>query len=393
MMALTARWLTPSQYQSFVTWWAVATFFGTGFFVFETYTSRLVVKELAERRDPKVIVGLMTGRAWLAVALVSVGILAANSWLAHRLFEGNIAATLLLIPFLAIAMLQCVQRGVATGHRYFIMNASQFATDGSLRVLFIAGAYLAIRPSVAIFAAATCASAACSVVVANGIFPTWRARPTLHSRGESWRPLGFLLLSLTCVLLINNGAIIWLSGTHSVSPLTLGAFAGVMTLSQIPTQLSSAVTSPALSHLAYAIDLGDGPGFRQLHRRVVALTLVAGVLFVAVFGLFGHDFLSLYLGSRFTLARGYMILLAFSSALMLLAMVEQAVLSSRRNWSTAAVMWTFGSAAFGVCLVLPLRTITRATLAPNVAVAIALVGMWIVNRRTASREKATMPSS
>ena len=380
MMATTARWLVATQYQSFVTWWAVATFLGAGFFVFETYVSRLVVSEVADGRDPRRVLAVMAGRAWMTVVVISVAILASQAWIASTLFRGNVAAALLLIPFIVFAMLQSLQRGVATGQRMFLVNASQFATDGLGRMAFVTGAHLWAGSSVTHFALAACASAALSLVVAHRVFPHWLVPPVL--RGEvSWRPLGYLVLSLTCILLINNGAIIWLSATHSVSAVTLGAFAGAITLSQIPTQLSSSITSPALSHLSYALERGDRHGYLRLRRLIMTVTSLAGAAFVLVFGWYGHDLLSLYLGASFRLGRGFMFALALASALMLLALSEQATLGAHQKWYAAALPWTLGSLAFGLSLLAPYSTIVRATLATDVSVSVAWSGMFVANAR------------
>ena len=386
MMGLTARWLSPKDYQGFVTWWAVATFFGAGFGVFETYIARLVVRDLALATSPRPVIAVITARAWLAVALVALVAVALRSSLAHSLFQGSLSAAALLPIFVAIGMFQCVQRGIATGHRRFIMNGAQFATDGILRAVFVVGAHDFLSSTLATYAAAACLSAACSVVVSFVILPETRVLPRFRGALVSWRPLGHLLISVASVMLINNGTVVWLSATHSVPAVTLGAFAGVMALSQIPTQLSSAVASPTLSHLAHALDTGDHHLFRQLRRRVILATFWLGAIFVVGFALLGHDILAIYLGSRFTLQRTYMVLLATGSAVMLLAMVEQAVLNSRNKWHNVALAWALAIAGFVVTLVLPLSTVLRASLAPFISVSIAFLGMFILSNHSVTDE-------
>lgn len=189
------------------------------------------------------------------------------------------------------------------------------------------------------------------------------------------------MIGATSVLFINNGAIVWLSGTHSASAITLGAFAGVMTLSQVPTQLSSAVGSPALSHLAHALEVGNVKEFNRLHRRIVLASSWFGALCIALFVVLGQEILSIYLGSQFMLPRADMALLAIASSLMLLTMVEQAVLGARREWGAVGKVWSVSAAVFVVTLFLPLGTLARAVIAPGVSVAFALVGMLIFEIR------------
>ena len=387
-MAFTARSLDPVQYQAFVTWWALATFFGAAFTVFEIYLSRLVVKVLSDGLNPKDVIAVISGRAWLAAIGLSCLILLLAPRIERGLFHGNVAATWLLPVFIFLAMLQCVQRGAATGYRRFGMNAGQFMTDGILRATFVTVVILSGTSSMAMFAAATCLSAACSFVVANRIFPNSWTWPTLRRSHVPWRPLWFLLIGVLSIVLINNGAVIWLSASHSVPAATLGAFAGVMTLSQIPTQLSSAVASPALSHLAYAVDVGRVDEFHRLRRRVALVTTLFGAAFTALFVLLGPEILQIYLGSRFKLARVDMAPLAAASSLMLLTLVEQSVLGARRRWGTVGLMWSVGAVAFAVTLLLPVSTLLRAVLVPGVSVAFAFAGMLIVELWTSRSSEA-----
>ena len=77
-----------------------------------------------------------------------------------------------------------------------------------------------------------------------------------------------------------------------------------------------------------------------------------------------------------------MVLLAASSAVMLLAMVEQAVLNSRSRWRIVALTWALATAGFIVTISLPVSTVLRASLAPLVSVVIAFVGMTVLNNQS-----------
>ena len=71
------------------------------------------------------------------------------------------------------------------------------------------------------------------------------------------RPLLLLLVGTAGPLLANNGSVPWLRSTDAVSPHVLGAFAGAVTLSRIPTQFVSAVLSPLLAHLSESVERAD----------------------------------------------------------------------------------------------------------------------------------------
>ena len=381
MVAMAARSLAPTEYAAFVTWWATATLLATAFGVFEAYLTRLVITEIVNERRVASVVGVMVGRAWLAAGCLSLATLCGAPWLATSLFHRNLHAALLLPVFIMIAATQSLQRGAATGHRRFNAVGAQLATDGVLRVAFVAIAVLAGRPSVTVFALATCLSSASSLLVGNHLCPQWRARPRIRSADVAWRPVLLLLAGAISPVLIYNGSVPWLSATHSVSAVTLGAFAGVMTLSRLPTQLGSAAFGPVLSYLAHAVDTGDQQVFRRTRHVAEAICIVGGVIFVAAFTLLGRWFLSIYLGPLYKLPLDKMALLAAASALMLLAIVQQAALAAHHRWGAIGVSWMVSTVAFLVVLVLPTSTLERASLAPLAAVLAAYAAMVMLIRK------------
>jgi O-antigen/teichoic acid export membrane protein len=382
MVAMAARSLSPEKYASFATWWATATLLATVFGVFEAHLTRLVITEIVENRRPKSVIGIMTGRAWFVATSMSVLTLIGAPWLATTLFHGSLSAALLLPVFVMIAATQSIMRGAATGHRRFIAVGGQLGTDGLLRALLVGVVVVAGRSSVTLFALAACFSAASSLLVGNHLFPQWRARPRLRSSYVPWRPVLFLLAGAVSPVLIYNGSVPWLSATHSVSAVTLGAFAGVMTLSRLPTQLGSAAFGPVLSYLSHAVDTGDRHSFRRTRRSAEAICLVGGIIFVLAFTLLGRWILSIYLGPSYKIPMDKMGLLAAASAVMLLAILQQAGLAAHRKWSSVGVSWMVSTFAFIVVLFLPVSTLERAALAPLAAVTVAYVAMALLIRKS-----------
>jgi O-antigen/teichoic acid export membrane protein len=182
-------------------------------------------------------------------------------------------------------------------------------------------------------------------------------------------------------VLIYNGSVPWLSATHSVSAVTLGAFAGAMTLSRLPTQLGSAAFGPVLSYLSHAVDTGDRHSFRRTRRSAEAICLGGGIIFVLAFTLLGRWVLSIYLGPAYKIPMEKMGLLAAASAVMLLAILQQAGLAAHRKWSSVGVSWMLSTSAFIVVLFLPLSTLERAALAPLAAVTAAYLAMALLIRK------------
>jgi O-antigen/teichoic acid export membrane protein len=373
MMALTARSLPAPQYAAFAVWWTVATLLGTSFGVFEAYLARLVVAEISAGRNSATVTGLITGRAILVVGAFAVLLLALAPLLADRLFGGNLGAALLLPVFTALAAAQAIQRGSATGRRRFRAIAGQLASDGSVRLL-ITGLLVATgTETVTTVALGCCVSTATSLGVGGALCHPWIARPRLRGTEAAVRPLLYLLVGSIGPLLANNGSVPWLAGTDAVNAYTLGAFAGAITLSRIPTQFVSAAFSPLLAHLSQAVEDGDEGIFRHLRRSADVTAAMLGALFVAAFAALGPWFLTVYLGPRYHLPVLNLALLAAASSLMFVAVVQQAGLAALDRWSRIAIAWGLGTVAFLLVLALPGDALMRATLAPLASVAVALI--------------------
>lgn len=373
MMALTARSLPAAQYAAFAVWWTMAVLLGTSFGVFEAYLARLVVTEVAAGRTPTPATGLMIGRALLVVLAVTCLVLPMSPWLGDRLFAGHTGAALLLPLFTAAAATQALQRGAATGRRRFGAIAGQLATDGVLRIALVAALVAAGADTVTSLALVCCLAAAASLVVGSALCRSWWAAPRLRGREAAIRPLLFLLAGSVGPLLANNGSVPWLANTHDVGTYTLGAFAGAITLSRIPTQFISAAFSPLLAHLSHAIDVGDETTFRHLRRRAIITATTLGVVYVFVFAALGPALLTAYLGPRYHLGVGYLAALAAASSVMFVGVVQQAGLAALDRWSSIAVAWGAGTGAFLSVLALPGDALLRASLAPLGAVLVAVV--------------------
>ena len=94
----------------------------------------------------------------------------------------------------------------------------------------------------------------------------------------------------------------WLKATEAVSPHVLGAFAGALTLSRIPTQFVSAVDEPAPgAPVRGRRSAGDEAAFRRVLARTEVLTAALGVAYVVAFAVLGQLALRLMLGPDFSL--------------------------------------------------------------------------------------------
>jgi O-antigen/teichoic acid export membrane protein len=391
MMAMAARAMSPETYAAFAVWWTVATLLGTSFGVFEAYLARLLIGALSAGHAPAPVVGLMLGRAALVVGVLAAALLGMAPLLSERLFADSVGAAVLLPLFTALAAMQALQRGAATGRHDFRAIAAQLSTDGVVRVVLIGLVVAAELDTVATLGLACITAAAVSLLVAGRRVKGWLAPLRLRGREAAVKPLVLLLIGSIGPLLANNGSVPWLAATDSVDAYTLGAFAGAVTLSRIPTQFVSAVFSPLLAHLAAVVDAGDDATFRHLRRSAESAAAVLGVLYVGGFAVLGPWILSLYLGPGYRLGVVPLALLAAASSGMFIAVVQQAGLSALDQWWRIAWAWIVGTIAFCVVLIAPVDTLMRAAIAPVAGVASALLAMALLGRGLHARARKTSP--
>ena len=380
VLGITARALPADEYAGFAVWWTVATLASMAFGVFEVYLARLVVAARATGGDEKAVIGLLDGRALVVIAALALGIWAAVPMGLPGLFADDTAAALLLPLFAGLVATQALQRGVLTGRLDFRTIAVQLSTDGVLRVTFVLGVVAIGHDAVHWMALACCASAACSILVAGSRNRGWWSRPRVRGTEAAVNPLLLLLLSSIGPVLVNNGSVPWLAATDSQDAYTLGAFAGAVTLSRIPTQFISAIFSPLMAQLSRSAEAGDRQTFFHLQHTGSVAALGLGVLYTAAFTLLGPIVLTGYLGPDYELGAGYLFLLSAASSVMFVAAVQQAQLTALDRWRRIAGAWVGGTLAFVVTLALPLDPLWRAAGAPLVAAAVAYVGLVLTSR-------------
>ena len=380
MLGVAARSMPGESYADFVVWWTVATLLGTSFGVFEVYLARLLIGDFARGRSPARATGVMIGRAAVMTVLLTVAVLALTPVLSARLFSGQAMPVALLAVFMALTAMQALQRGAATGRHNMVAIATQLATDGVARAVIVGLLAASGHDSVTELALGCCSSVVLSLLAGGWRIGPWLARPLLNAADVPLRPLLLLLVGTAGPLLANNGSVPWLKATEAVSPHLLGAFAGAVTLSRIPTQFVSAVLSPLLAHLSESVESGDEATFRKVLRRAEVLTGVLGVVYVAAFALLGQLALRVMLGPDYSLGVANLAVLAAASSGMFIGVVQQAALGASGRWDRIAWAWVAATATFVVVLVLPGDPLWRATAAPLVGVATALASMWVFGR-------------
>ena len=382
MIALVDYGMAAKAQSAFNLWWLATTLLSTVFGVFEAYLSRLAVTENVAGRDPSRVVGALLGRTWLVAAGMGVVVLALGPWLTSREFGGYTGLTLLLPVFVLIASTQAIQRAVATGRGRFTTIAAQLSVDGLLRVTITAVLIGTGWATVDRLAIGTCVAGAAGLAAGARACPGWFARPRLAAAGISWQPILLLLCASACPLLAGSGPALWLNAAGHVSQPTIVAFSAALTISRIPTQFVSAAFSPLLSQLGHAIEIADHATFVRLRSKAELAAGALGIVFIIGFAFVGSWVLPIYSstpkGSAIPI--GDLALLATAGALMFLTVVQQASLTALDAWGWIAGSWSCGTVTLFLTFLLPLPSVTRAVLAPAVAVLTAALLMVLARR-------------
>jgi O-antigen/teichoic acid export membrane protein len=390
-MALAARELTESGFVAFATWLTIANLVGLAFVVVEVYLPRLLVATRGSGSDVRALVASFSRGVLLAASLLAAVVILTAPWTLSRLFADDPALLGLVVVYLFAMSLQSLQRGVAIGRDRFEVFTVQMGTDGAVRLAGCTLATLAGAGSPTAYAGVLCVAAAFGVAagtLVNGQWFAWN-RPLAR---VAVAPIGLLFSASIGPLVMNNAGVPWLAATADVTPRSIGAVAGALTLSRLPTLMVSSAYGPVLEPLARAVEDGRHVDFRKIHRTAAVAALLLAGLFAAVFALAGPRLLQFYLGPSFQLSRAVMAAMGAGSGLMFASVVEQAALVALSAWHRVAVGWLAGLMAFVCVLFLPLDAVVRVSLAvlagPLTAIVVMAAGRLLVERPVFARNRA-----
>lgn len=382
-LAVAARVLDAQSFATFATWWTTASLAGLCFFVVEQYLPRLILERRSSGQDERPVVHTFTRGTLLGAASATVLAALGGGWLVRTLFDGLGELLLLGVAYMLLLALQTLQRAVAVGRGRFHVFTLQMGADGVVRVLGAAALGLSGRTSAVPFAVVFVAAAATGVLAGALAGRRWLVW-TGPAAAVSWQPLVLLAVTSIGPLAVNNVGVPWLTASGQTSAATVGAVAGALTLSRIPTMFAGAAFGPVLAPLAAAVDARERLAFHAVHRRAAAAAWGLSAAFTLVFTIAGPFLLSRYLGPGFRLPRPELAAMAAGSGLMLLCGVEQAALVALSAWTWSAIGWAVGLASFALVLVLPVDPPLRLACAVLVAPLVAVLVMSAA-RRSAQR--------
>jgi O-antigen/teichoic acid export membrane protein len=287
----------------------------------------------------------MAGLTTVVVAILVVLVVIAAPALTGYLFEGSSVVTVCLVLALVAAAPMHLLRGTCSGGGAFGSYAAIVALDGGVRVAACAALWLAGVDGPGPYALAVAASPLVAAAAVAGTRRPLLADGPPAALSDVAPNLGWLLLGqLFASALINAGPItVDLLGTGN-NPAAVTRFGNAVIFARIPLFLFQAVQAallPKLASLAAASDLGE---FRDGLRRLVVVVSTIGAAGVVGALVVGPPVLELVYDT--TVNGRTLMLLALSSALVMLALsIAQAVVALGGH-SRVALGWVAGFSCY-----------------------------------------------
>ena len=320
--------LGQDGFKPIVSLWFVMFALVPGFFLpLEQEVSRSVAHRRALGDGVRPVVHKVAPVAAATTLLLVVAVALARTRLTNDLFEGSAVVTLALVIALVGYAPFHIARGICSGLGHFRIYSLMIALDGLLRVIACAVFLLAGLDRVGPYALMV---AVVPLVIAVGAFGSGRLRTT-PGTPASWSELapnlGWLLLGTLCSgALINAGPLTVDLLGEGTAPEVVTRFGNAVLLARIPLFLFQAVNAAMLPRLTQLVTLRDATEFRAVLRRL--FTLVGGVGVIGVVGAFIAGPWVLDLVYDGGIDRRTITLLAFASAVYMLAQAcAQSVLS------------------------------------------------------------------
>ena len=338
--------LGQDGFKPIVSLWFVMFALVPGFFLpLEQEVSRSVAHRRALGDGVRPVVRKVAPVAAAITLLLVVAVALARTRLTNDLFEGSAVVTLALVIALVGYAPFNIARGICSGLGHFRIYSLMIALDGLLRVIACAVFLLAGLDRVGPYALMV---AVVPLVIAVGAFGSGRLRTspgTPASWGELAPNLGWLLLGTLCSgALINAGPLtVDLLGAGT-APEVVTRFGNAVLLARIPLFLFQAVNAAMLPRLTQLVTLGNATEFRAVLRRL--FTLVGGVGVIGVVGAFIAGPWVLDLVYDGGIDRRTITLLAFASAVYMLAQACAQSVLSMSGHVFVAVGWVTSFASF-----------------------------------------------
>lgn len=382
---LTSRALGPDGFAEFSLFWGLTYGIGLGVSLpFEQETSRrvsaLTAGGLGAR--PVFLAGLgaaLVVAAPLVLVLVPVSLLVARDGHAGWLWAScSLAVLALCVTYLS--------RGTLSGTHHFGSYATQFGTEGTVRLvaalaLWLAGTaspwpYAFVIPAALLLGVGVTSRTVVREVAAPPPAPA--ELPERTSLGAFLVYLGAMIVASTISMsLVNFGPVAVTVLTPEGASSDAGSFLAAALIARTPIFLFAAVQAVLIPRLVRAVVERDHDAFRATVRRVIGPTAGLGLLGVLGCLAVGPEALRIMSGPDFHLARTDITLLAVSTAFILATLVFQpAAFALKRHWP-AVLAWVVAGLAFILCCLLPGDPVRVVGVALVVSSAVAAAGLVV----------------
>ena len=392
-ITLASRDLGAEAYSPVGLLWALSFLLGPGFFQpLEQETARVIAGQSDDRLRSVVRPAAILGGS-LALGLAMVAALSAP-WMVDSLFAGHgVLLVGLLLVLLGLGTGHLV-RGVLAGLGRFGGYARYFIGDGVGRLVLVGLLTLFVADEVAVYGLAVGGAPFLGVAAAlvgqrragrRPSDPAPEDPPAVGRRAElgALAPaLGALLVasvSTAVVLNVSPLAVELLAGPAEVD--AAGRFLNALLVARVPLFFFQAVQASLLPKLSALAADQRFDEFRRVLGRLLALVGALGLAAVVACALIGHRVVEIAFGAEFAVDRRDMVLLAASSAVLMVVLCLAQALIAHRCQGRMALAWLIGLVAFPLVLALGDDLFLRVELALLATVATTMVIMAVLLAR------------
>ena len=340
--------LGQDGFKPIVAMWFTAFALIPGFFLpIEQEVGRALSHRRANGQGGLPIVKRVSQITIIIFVALCVVVLALSSQINSNLFDGNGVVTWCLLLSLATYAPMHLARGICSGNARFGSYGLIIGLDGAVRVLICAALWIAGVTNIGAYALTIALSPVVGVLIAAFTGKLKTENGPEASWAEVTPNLGWLLLgSLFAAALVNAGPITVDILGNDAPPELVTRFGNAVIFARIPLYLFQAVQAALLPRLARLAAQRKLSEFKRGLKQLLVLVVSVGVL--GTIGAFAIGPWLLELVYEGGIDRRTLTLLAFASALYMLALaIAQAVIALSGH-ARVALGWCAGFGTFVV---------------------------------------------
>jgi len=361
--------------------WALSFLLGPGLFQpLEQETARIVASRSGQGAGPVFRAAARVG-GLMALLLCGLALVAAP-WIVDKPFDGEPMLLVgLLLVVLGLGSAHLV-RGLLAGLGRFGGYSRYVMGEGIGRLVLVAVFAAILGSGMAVYGLAIglapFVGIGLAVVGQRGLLEPGDPVPI----SDLSRTLGSLLVaSAATAFMINVSplAVEFLASEHqSQEP---GRFLNALLIARIPLFFFQAVQASLLPKLSGLAGGGDYDALWQVLRRLLVLVVALGVAAIVGCGLFGPAVVETAFGADFAIDRRDMVLLAVSSAILMVALSLAQALIATRSQGRMALAWVAGVVTFPVVAAFGGDLFLRVEIALVASVTVTAVVMGVLVER------------